>query len=177
MISYGTIWAQSAYDMIWLWYDMLWYTYHTKTYCITIYHIINMSIYHISHTITYFISISFHIINMSIYHIYSCCDMIWKWYEICYGTRNMINWHVYDMIYCDAICYGMICKLWNIILKAWNVMLCLLNCMYTTWYEWHEITINSMKYNPVKIMHDMRIEKRKIIWYEWKTIAGLCLIM
>ena len=51
-------------------------------------------------------------------------DMIWLWYvndgyiyiviwyEICYG------WHVYDMIHCDAICYGMICIWWNVMLKA-----------------------------------------------------------
>ena len=26
------------------------------------------------------------------------------WYEICYGMRYVINWIVYDMIYCDAIC-------------------------------------------------------------------------
>ena len=31
--------------------------------------------------------------------------------------------------------------------------------MYTTCYEWHDITINEMKYNPVRIMHDMRTEK------------------
>ena len=35
--------------------------------------------------------------------MYICYDMIWKLYKICYGTRYKINWHVYDMIYCDAI--------------------------------------------------------------------------
>ena len=35
-------------------------------------------------------------------------------------------------------------------------MLGLLNCVYTTWYEWHEITINDMKYNPIRIMYDLR---------------------
>ena len=35
-------------------------------------------------------------------YIYICCDMIWN-------TGYVINYHVYDMIYCDAICYGMIC--------------------------------------------------------------------
>ena len=43
--------------------------------------------------------------------------------------------------------------------------------MYTTWYEWYEITINDMKYNPVRIMYDMRIEEWEIIWYEWWTIS------
>ena len=61
------------------------------------------------------------------------------WYEICYDTRYMINWHVYDMIYYDAICYGMICIWWNVMLKAWDVRLCLLNCVYTAWYEWWKI--------------------------------------
>ena len=47
-------------------------------------------------------------------YIYICCPMIWKWYEICYGTRYVINWHAYDMIYCDAICYGIIYIGWNV---------------------------------------------------------------
>ena len=34
-----------------------------------------------------------------------------------------------------------------------------------------------MKYNPVRIMHDMRTEKWEKIWYECKTIAGLYLTM
>ena len=105
-------------------------------------------------------------------YIYICCDMIWKWYEICFGTRYVINWHVYDIIYGDAICYGMICLWWNVMLKEWNVMLYLLNCVYRAWYEWHEITINDVKYNPTRIMYDMRIENFEMIWYEWKTIAG-----
>jgi len=79
-----------------------------------------------------------------------CSHMIWKWHEICHGMRYVINWHVYDMIYCDAICIW-----WNVMLTAWNVMLCLLNCVYTAWYECHEITINGMRYNPVRIMYDM----------------------
>ena len=95
------------------------------------------------------------------------------WYEICYGTGYVINWHVYDMTYCNAICYGMICIWWNLRLKAWDVMLCLLNCVYTTWYEWHEITINNMKYNLVRIMYDMRTEERETIWYEWWTICEM----
>ena len=45
-------------------------------------------------------------------------------------------------------------------------MLGLLNCVYTAWYEWHEITINDMKYNPVRIMYDLRPEEREMIWYE-----------
>ena len=69
------------------------------------------------------------------------------------------------------------CTLWNDILKAWSAMLCFLNCMYTTCYEWYDITINEMKYNLVRIMHDMRIGKWEKIWYECKTIAGLYLIM
>ena len=56
-------------------------------------------------------------------------------------------------------------------------MLCFLNCMYTACYKWHDITINKMKYNPVRIMHDMRTEKWEKIWHECKTIAGLYLIM
>ena len=40
------------------------------------------------------------------------------WYGICYGTRYVIKWHVYDMIHCDAIGYGMICIWWNVMLKA-----------------------------------------------------------
>ena len=83
----------------------------------------------------------------------------------------MINWHVYDMIHCDAICYDMRCIWGDVMLKTWNVMLYLLNCMYTTWYEWHEITINDMKYNPVRIMYDMRTEKWETICEMiWKTI-------
>ena len=49
--------------------------------------------------------------------------------------------------------------------------------MYTACYKWHDITINEMKYNLVRIMHDMRIEKWEKIWYECKTIARLYLIM
>ena len=50
-------------------------------------------------------------------------------------------------------------------------MLGLLNCVYTAWYEWHEITINDMKYNPVRIMYDLRTEEWETIWYEWWTIS------
>ena len=100
-----------------------------------------------------------------------CCHMIWKWHDICHGMRYVINWHVCDMIYCDAICYDTICIWWNVMLKAWNVMLCLLNCVYTAWYECYEITINGMKYNPVRIMYDMRNEKWEMIWYGWKTVT------
>ena len=77
------------------------------------------------------------------------------------------------MIYCDAICYGMISIWWNVMLKAWDGMLCLLNCVYTTWYEWHEVTINDMKYNPVSIMYDMRTKEWEKIWYEWWTISEM----
>ena len=45
-------------------------------------------------------------------------------------------------------------------------MLGLLNCVYTTWYEWHEITINDMN-NPVRIMYDLRTEEWETIWHEW----------
>ena len=50
-------------------------------------------------------------------------------------------------------------------------MLGLLNCVYTAWYEWHEITINGMKYNPIRIMYDLRTEEEKTIWHEWWTIS------
>ena len=50
-------------------------------------------------------------------------------------------------------------------------MLGLLNCVYTAWYEWHEITINDMKYNPVRIMYDLRTKKWETIWYEWWKIS------
>ena len=50
-------------------------------------------------------------------------------------------------------------------------MLGLLNCVYIAWYEWHEITENSMKYNPVRIMYDLRTKKWETIWYEWWTIS------
>ena len=40
-------------------------------------------------------------------------------------------------------------------------------------YKWHEITINDMKYNPIRIMYDMWTEKWEMIWYERKMIAGL----
>ena len=82
-------------------------------------------------------------------------------------------WLCCHMIYCDAICYDMICIWWNVMLKAWDVMLCLLNCVYTTWYEWHEITINDMKYNLHRIMYDMRTEEWETIWYEWWTICEM----
>ena len=45
--------------------------------------------------------------------------------------------------------------------EVWDVMLYLLNCVYTAWYEWHEIKTNDMKYNPVRIMYDM---KNDMIW-------------
>ena len=93
-------------------------------------------------------------------------DMKMTWY-ICHGMRYVINWHVYDMIYCDAICYDTICIWWNVMFKAWNVMLCLLNCVYTAWYECYEITINGMKYNPVRIMYDMRNEKWEMKNEKW----------
>ena len=50
-------------------------------------------------------------------------------------------------------------------------MLGLLNCVYTTRYEWHEITINDMKYNPVRIMYDLRIEGWETTWHELWTIS------
>ena len=50
-------------------------------------------------------------------------------------------------------------------------MLGLLNCVYTARYEWHEITINDMKYNPVRIIYDLRIEGWETIWHEWWTIS------
>ena len=40
-------------------------------------------------------------------------------------------------------------------------MLCVLNCVYTTWYEWHEITVNDMKYNPLELCMIW-----EMIWYE-----------
>ena len=43
--------------------------------------------------------------------------------------------------------------------------------------KWHEITINGMKYNPVRIIYDIRNEKWEMIRYERKTVAGLYLIM
>ena len=65
-------------------------------------------------------------------------------------------------------------------------MLGLLNCVYTAWYEWHEITINAMKYNPVRIMiwelknekrydmNDERYLKRYEKWYDmYIMLAGL----
>ena len=70
------------------------------------------------------------------------------------------------MIHCDAICYGMKCIWGYVMLKTWNVILCLLNCMYIAWYEWHEIPINDMKYNSLRLIYDMRNEKREMIWYE-----------
>ena len=45
------------------------------------------------------------------------------------------------------------------------------NCVYTAWYEWHEITINIMKYNPIRIMYDLRTEEWEMIWHEWWTIS------
>ena len=42
-------------------------------------------------------------------------------------------------------------------------MLCLLNLCIQ-----HDM--NDMKYNPVRIMYDMRTEKWETIWYEWWTI-------
>ena len=56
--------------------------------------------------------------------------------------------------------------------------------MYTTCYKWYDITINDMKYNLARIMHDMRTEKWEKIGYECKTkmesILGphaLCILM
>ena len=64
----------------------------------------------------------------------------------------------------DAICHG-ICNM------SWYDAICLLNCVHTAWYEWHEITINDMKYNPIRIMYDLKIEEWETIWYEWWTIS------
>ena len=50
-------------------------------------------------------------------------------------------------------------------------MLGLLNFVYTAWYEWHEIMINGMKYNPVRIIYDSRTEEWETICYEWWTIS------
>ena len=66
-------------------------------------------------------------------------------------------------------------------------MLGLLNCVYTAWYEWYEITITDMKYNLVKIcmiwerknekrydMNDERYVKRYEKWYDmYLMLAGL----
>ena len=83
------------------------------------------------------------------WRIYICCDMIRKLYEICYGTRYVINWHVYDMKYCDAICYGMICIWWRLLcLEAWNVMIWHIYIIWMIWYDWHAKWRTSMKHNP-----------------------------
>ena len=54
------------------------------------------------------------------------------------------------------------CTLGNDMLKAWSVMLCFVNCMYTTCYEWQDITINEMKYNPLELcmIWELKNEKR-----------------
>ena len=46
------------------------------------------------------------------------------------------------------------------------------NMLWMTWY--HD---KRHEYNPVRIMHEMRSEKWEMVWYEWKTIARLYLIM
>ena len=94
--------------------------------------------------------------------------MIWNmlWYEIC--DKLTCLW--YDILWCNMLWYNM---WWNVMLKVWNVMLCLLNCVYTAWYEWHEITINDMKYNPDRIMYDMKTEEWETIWYEWWMICEM----
>ena len=60
----------------------------------------------------------------------------------------------YDILWCNMLWYDM--YVMKCYVKTWNIMLCLLNCVYTAWYECHEIMINGMKYNPVKIMYDIR---------------------
>ena len=67
------------------------YTYHTITYCITIYHIINMSIYHISRTITYFISFSYYM-TTCIYPSFTCRIVNTSWSYLCltYHSLNVL---------------------------------------------------------------------------------------
>ena len=59
--------------------------------------------------------------HMNDEYIYICCNTIWKWYDICSGTMYVINWYVYVMVYCDTICYGMICIWWKFLcLEIWK---------------------------------------------------------
>ena len=75
-------------------------------------------------------------------------DMLW--YEIC------DNWYIYDMIYCDAICYGMIFIYWKLLcLEAWNVMIWYIYVIWMIWCDWHAKQRTSMKYNPDVCMKDM----------------------
>ena len=79
------------------------------------------------------------------------------WYEICYGTRYVINWHVYDMIYCDTMLWYNMYMMKIVMsgsMKCYDMTyLCTLNDMI--WYDWHAKRRTSMKYNPTVCMKDM----------------------
>ena len=60
------------------------------------------------------------------------------------------------MMYCDAICYGMIRIWWKLLcLKAWNVMIWYTYVIWMIWYDWHAKRRTSIKYNPSVCMKDM----------------------
>ena len=54
----------------------------------------------------------------------------------------------------------------SIELYVMSLKLCVYSMIWMTW-----ITINGMKYNPVRIMYDLRIEEWETIWHEWWTIS------
>ena len=69
------------------------------------------------------------------------------WYDMNYiGMKYVISWHVYDMIYCDAICYGMRCIWGDVMLKdmeyyVMSLKLYVQSMIWMTWNhdKWHKI--------------------------------------
>ena len=82
------------------------------------------------------------------------------WYETCYGTRYVINWHVYDMI----------CIWWKLLcLEAYNVMIWYIYVIWMIWYDWHAKRRTSMKYNPDVCMKDMINDMINDVWNGMKN--------
>ena len=87
-----------------------------------------------------------------IYILWYDMKMIWNklWSEMC------DNWHVFYMIYCDWICYGMICTWWTLFcLEAWNVIIWYIYVISMIWCDWHVKRRTSMKYNSNVCIKDM----------------------
>ena len=67
--------------------------YHIRTYCITIYHIINKSIYRISRIITYFISYD----NIYIFLSFTCCILIISYYKH-FVVMSFLTYHSLNVL-------------------------------------------------------------------------------
>ena len=73
----------------------------------------------------------------------------------------IVMWYVMFRLFCDTIevmLYESHIMKWYVKSMKRYVMSPTLTWLKAC-YEWHDITINDMKYNPVRIMHGMRTEK------------------